>query len=353
MFHATQYESEHENDPAVWDEYFPDKNRPMLDQPVPPFDYYAKNKTAGRPAGHFDWTPLQVEDQDMSDYKVVEWALGELRKPQDKPVFLAVGLFRPHVPFHVPEKYYKEYPLESIVVPPGYPASLTAPRAVGTDGVVSQFGRDLYQWAVANGQVEEAIQGYLAGVSFFDAMLGRLLRGLDESPAGDSTIVVLWSDNGYHLAEKERFEKFTLWREATNVPLAVRLPKGQRKPGVCSRPVSMLSLYPTIAELIEGPAPTTELDAESLLPWLQNPDAEKSTPVIVAGSDPGSFAVITQDFRYILYVDGSEELYDLKADSNEQRDVSGLPDYAAAKKALKDLLPAKFQEFMPAGALPN
>ena len=117
--------------------------------------------------------------------------------------------------------------------------------------------------------------------------------------------------------------------------------------------MSLLSLYPTIADLIEGPPPPSELDAESLVPWLKNPDAEKTTPVIVAGSDPGSFAVITQDFRYIRYADGSEELYNLKADPDELRDVSGLPDYAAAKKALKDLLPAKFQEFMPAGALPN
>ncbi len=353
VFHATQYESEHENDPAVWDEYFPEKNRPMPFQPVPPLDYFAKNKAAGRPAGHFDWTPLHVEDRDMSDYQVVDWALSELRKPQDKPVFLAVGLFRPHVPFHVPEKYYKEYPLESIRVPAGYPPHLTPPRAVVTDGVVSKFGRDLYQWSVANGQVEEAIQGYLASVSFFDAMLGRLLRGLDESPSGDSTIIVLWSDNGYHLAEKERFEKFTLWREATNVPLVIRLPKGRGQPGICNRPVSLLSLYPTIADLIEGPPPPSELDAESLRPWLQNPDAEKSTPVIVAGSDPGSFAVVTQDFRYIRYADGSEELYNLKADPDELRDVSGLPKYATAQTALKGLLPAKFNEFMPTGGRPN
>jgi arylsulfatase A-like enzyme len=338
IFHGAQYEKEEENDPAIWDDFYPSKNRQIPEQPVPPFDYFKKNKSEGRPAGHFDWTPLDVADKDMSDYKVVDWALGELRAEHNKPFFLAVGMFRPHVPFQVPKKYYDLYPDEKLTVPPGYPEGVSAPYAVTTDAVVGKWGFDEYHWADKTGNLKNAMRGYLAGVTFCDAMLGRLMDGLRDSRYADNTIVVLWGDNGYHLAEKERFEKFTLWKESTHIPLLIKVP-GMTVPGsVCSRPVSLLDMYPTLVDLA-GSEPSPQLDGVSLIPWLEHPDLPKETPAVIVGPEPGSWAVVSERYRYIHYFNGIEELYDLRKDPAEQQDLSGDAAFNHVKEYFKNRTP--------------
>lgn len=346
IFHGVQYHPYEENDPAIWDEFFPSKTRQIPEQPVPPFDYGQKNKAEGRPAKYLDWTPLKVDDKEMSDYKVVDWALSELGKEHDKPFFLAVGIFRPHVPFHVPEKYYDLYPDESLTIPKGYPNGANPPLTVTSNSVIGKFGFDEYQWAKRTGHTKDVMRGYLASVTFSDVMIGRLMDGLRNSPYAENTIVVLWSDHGWHLAEKERFSKFTLWREATQVPLIIKVPGMTKGNSVCKRPVNLLDVYPTLAEIC-GVKPLTPTDGVSLVPWLRNPKLPKETPSIIVGPEPGSWAVVTDRFRYIRYFNGMEELYDHKKDPLEYFDLSKDKAYNHVKEYFKDSVPRQVPKFMP------
>ena len=351
IFHATQYERYNENDPTIWDDYFPSRQQAIPFQPTPPFDFFKLNKQSGRPQGYLDWTPLKIADNEMSDYKVVDWALSEIKKEHANPFFLAVGLFRPHVPFQVPEKYYELYPPEKIPQPPVYPAGVTPAPAVMSTNIIGAFGRSSYLWARDTHNVTNAVRGYLASVTFCDTMLGRLLTGLRESRYGSNTVIVLFSDNGYHLTEKERFEKFTLWKESTRVPLLIVAPNIARPGGICREPVSLLDLFPTLVELCGG-RPFQQLDGETLVPWLTNPAIAKSTPVYTFGSEPGNLAMVSKQFRYISYFNGSEELYDLQKDPDEFINLSTETAYQEVLAGIRKSLPHRVAEFTPPGAIP-
>lgn len=352
IFHGVQYDAEDELDPADWDEFFPSKTQQIPHQPVPPFDYFAKNKSEGRPAGHFDWTPLKISDEEMSDYKVVDWALNELRQEKAAPFFLAVGFFRPHVPFQVPEKYYELYPDEKISLPVLYPDDAVPAPAVITDQIIGKWGFDEYHWALKTGNLKNALRGYLAGVTFFDTMLGRLLDGLRESQFADNTIIVLWGDNGYHLAEKERFEKFTLWKEATRIPFFIKAPETVAGK-TCTKAVSLLDVYPTLVQLT-GAAPVAGIDGESLVPWLKNPDLYKQTPAVIAGPEPGSWAAVSEQYRYIHYFNGTEELYDISVDPAEFYNLADQEKLFYVKEYFKNTVPRQIPAFiLPKNARPN
>ena len=138
-------------------------------------------------------------------------------------------------------------------------------------------------------------------------MLGRLLDELDATGRADETIIVLWSDHGYHLGDKESVIKFSLWERANHVPLIIVAP-GVTKPGTrIDTTVSLVDLYPTLVELAGLPN-KPGLDGESLVPLLKNPDTDRETPAITTLLE-GNHAVVTKDWRYIRYGDGSEELY--------------------------------------------
>ena len=201
----------HTSDPASWDEYFP---IPKSDVKVPR-DPKAKLKP-------FAWGPLQTDDDNMSDMKIANWAAQQLQKKRDQPLFLAVGFFKPHIPLYVPQKYFDMHPLDSIVLPvvkdddtSDLPPTgkLWADHAPGL-----KAGQ--HQMIVTNGLWKSASKAYLAACSFSDACVGRVLDAFDKSPyAGTNTIVVLWSDHGWHLGEKLHWQKHVLWEEATHAPL--------------------------------------------------------------------------------------------------------------------------------------
>jgi len=221
IFHAVQYDAESENDPDIWDDYYPDPINVIPKQVTPKGFSAAKNREAGRPAGYFDWTKLDVKDEQMSGYEVADWAIRELKKKHDKPDLIRESQM---------------------------PLPLASDRTSHHDkGCLAR-----HKWILENNKWKEAMQGYLASVSFFDAMLGRLLDALETSEYADNTIVVLWSDNGMHLGEKGRWSKFTLWQESTHVPLIVVVPGLTEPGGVCKRAVSLLDIYPTLVDLTGG-----------------------------------------------------------------------------------------------------
>ena len=213
-------------DANSWDEYFPNKE---TENPFPSTKYPDKRPVSLPRGGDWqyietDWGPLDVTDEEFGgDYSVAQWIGKEVSKKHDKPFFLACGIYRPHEPWFVPKKYFDLFPLKDIQLPPGY-------REGDLDDLPSEAkrrGRNRYFAHIRkHDQWKRGIQGYLASIAFADAMVGRVLDALDSGPNRDNTIVVLWSDHGWHLGEKEHWQKYTAGRACTRVPLMIRVPKG-------------------------------------------------------------------------------------------------------------------------------
>jgi len=317
-------------DPSSWDEYFPSQQQNKPPDPVP-----AKLPANGIPnTGHFDWGPLSVPDADMGDHKVVDWAAGELRKAQSKPFFLACGLFRPHLPWYVPSKYFDLFPLNSIKLPVVNPDDLDDVPPIGKK--FARPGGD-HKSVTDHKQWKQGVQAYLASIAFMDAELGRLLDAFDASPHAANTIVLLWSDHGWHLGEKLHWRKFTLWEEATRNVFTVTVPGLTRAGTRCSRPVSMVDIYPTLSELCGLPA-RPELEGKSLLPLLRNPSAEWARPAVTTYFR-NNHSIRSERWRYIHYADGGEELYDHAADPLEWNNLAAKPEYDVVKQNLARWLP--------------
>ena len=327
-------------DPASWDAYWPSKTKQKpTDDPLP-----SNTPVNGIPAtGGFDWAPLAVPDNEMGDARVADWVISQLQAKHDKPFFLACGLWRPHLPWYVPEKYFKAFPVETLQLPEVKEDDLADVPAAG---VRMAEPDDDHAKVIQHDQWREAVQGYLAAVHFSDTMLGRVIDALDDSPYRDNTVIVLWSDHGWHLGEKSHWRKFTLWEEATHVPLMFVAPEGM--PGLpqgtsagtrCIRPVSLLDIYPTLLELC-GLTPKDDLAGVSLVPLLKDPQREWSRPAL---STHGrlNHAVRSQRFRYIRYEDGSEELYDHSSDPMEWDNLAGDPNYRETIADLAKWLPAQ------------
>jgi choline-sulfatase len=306
-------------EPANWDFYYPSAyiSHPFQVRAPQEIIYPSGVDNEGRPGGKegwWTWGAIPISDEKMADYHVVDWAKYQLTLKHDKPFFLATGVWKPHDPWEVPQKYFDMYPLENIVLP-----------AFKEDDLEDAFDhgrRWIHKWVVDNKEWEKVVQSYAASITFADAMLGRLLDAFENSEYANNTIVVLWSDHGMHMGEKENIEKFTLWERSTRVPLIISVP-GLTSAGVkCEQPVSLMDLYPTLVELAGFDKPS-HLDGQSLLPQIINPKTETS-PVIMsykfawAKRSVIGHAVRSLRYRYIYYPEiNFEELYDHETDPNE------------------------------------
>ncbi|MEM8952633.1 MAG: sulfatase-like hydrolase/transferase [Verrucomicrobiota bacterium] len=316
-------------DPEPWDDFFPSKQQQLPKEALPPQVPTNGNKKFYK--GFFDWAALEIEDDEMGDAKVVSWAEEILAQDHEQPVFLAVGIYRPHIPWYTPASYFDQYP-DSDYTPEAPPDDLDDVPAAGQD----MARRHWHEWITENKKWPDAVQAYLASATFADAMVGRLLDALEKSPIADNTVVVLWSDHGYHLGHKEHWEKFALWEQTTNVPLIVAAP-GIKRGRQSRRPVSLIDVYPTLAELCELESPPN-LDGKSLVPLLKNPDAQKNR-VALTTQGPGNNAVRSQNWRYIKYADGSEELYDHRSDPNEFTNLADDPKHQSVTKSHSAKIP--------------
>ncbi|MCP5111821.1 MAG: sulfatase, partial [bacterium] len=274
------------NPPDMWDDYFPqvfddhwDKTNPLnypwveAGEAPPGFPF---NQI--QPFSHeFDWGSLPIAESEYGDSMAVKWTVDFLNRAHDKPFFAGVGTFRPHIPLYVPSRYFDMYPLEEIQLPEVPEDDLDDVPPEGRE-LARARRADLLKTKEA-GQWKQLIQGYLASITYADAQLGRLLDALDASPYRDNTIIVYWSDHGWHLGEKNHIHKGTLWEEATKVPFIMRAP-GVAPAGVrCSRPVGLIDIYPTLIELC-GLTQKPELDGHSLAPLLRDPSAEWPYPAL-------------------------------------------------------------------------
>ena len=318
-------------DPRSWNDYFPSQTRSKPHDPQP-----ARKPLNGMPGtANFDWGGIPNPEQEMGDYKVVDWASGELLKSQDKPFFLACGIWKPHLPWYIPQKYIDMYPLDKIMLPVVKDDDLDDIPPIGRRMAITN-SRD-HERVKKYKQWETAVRCYLAAITFADAQVGRVLDALDAGPHAKSTNIVLWSDHGWHLGEKLHWRKFSLWERSTRNVLMVSAP-GLTKPGSrCDSTVSLLDVYPTLTEMF-GLASREGLEGRSLMPLLKNHSASWDHPAITTYLR-GNHAVRDAHWRYIRYHDGTEELYDRDKDPNEWTNIAAQPSGQKVKQRLARYLP--------------
>ena len=277
--------------------------------------------------GHplWDWGVYPESDDQMPDYKIASWAEKKLTKKQDQPFWMGVGFYRPHVPQFAPQKWFDMYPLESLQLPKTISDDLDDIPPYGIDITRLKHVSPTFEWVTENEEWKPLVQSYLACVSFVDDQVGRVLDALDNGDYGDNTYVVLFSDHGFHLGEKERFAKRSLWEDGARVPMIIvgpDIPKGK----VINKPVQLLDIYPTLLELCHLKTDPKH-EGNSLVPLLKNMDAEWPHYARTCFG-PGNYAIISEQYRFILYNDGSEEFYDHKNDPQEWNNVISSPEYA-------------------------
>lgn len=295
-----------------------------------------------------DWGvfPLGNQDSLLSDYKTATWAVNkidELAKQQDQPFFLAVGFHRPHVPLLVTQRWFDLYPLEKVILPP-------APPQDRND--IPDFAWYLHwflpeprlSWLEANNQWRHKVRAYLASVSFVDAQVGRVLDAIEAGNLSDNTVIVLWSDHGYHLGEKNITGKNTLWERSTHVPLIFSGP-GVPANQVCGEAVELLDIYPSLLDLA-GLTPNEQVEGISLLSLIQNPNSRRDRPAITT-HNPGNHSVKTEEWRYIRYGNGEEELYNVVVDPNEWYNLAHDSEYFSIIHRLKKYLPETSEVLAP------
>lgn len=289
-----------------------------------------------------DWGVLPGKGEaDYDDARTAQYAIDFLKRKHDEPFFLACGMFRPHLPWYAPKKYFDLYPLDAITLPQVKEDDLDDIPAEGR--ALSRRRREDFQRIKKAEKWKQAVQAYLACISFSDAQVGRVLDALRKSPYLENTIIVLWSDHGWHLGEKDHWHKSTLWEEAARIPFIWAGPGISR--GECRRPVDTLCIYPTLLDLC-GLPPRKDLDGVSIATLLENPDAAWDRPAVTEFKR-GQCAVRSQRYRYIRYSDGGEELYDHQADPGEWKNLADDPVFRDVKKALGKWVTAKWAEPAP------
>ncbi|MDC0273380.1 sulfatase [Planctomycetaceae bacterium] len=333
LFHGYHFNEEVKG--RGFDEYYPSKT-----QDLPSFEglKFSSKLPLGGWARQADWGPCHpdVTVDDHPDGKTANWATDKLLGGElQEPFFLGAGIFQPHLPNYAPQEYFDRFPLEDIKLPEGYRENdledVPAAHAKMAHNPWLKRIRETNQW-------KPAIQAYLACTAMVDDLIGQIVGALEKSKYADNTIIVLWSDHGFQLGEKERWSKYSLWERATRVNLVWVAP-GVITPGASSeRPVNLLDIYPTLASLTGCEPPENQLEGNDLSILMRDPEASWSkTTVTTFGYK--NYGVRSERYRYIVYADGTEELYDHETDKWEWTNLANNPEYAAIKKKMRKELP--------------
>ena len=341
IFHAHTLEGNQRGDQGQWafDEWHAAKgwagpistDRPVNGLPNLPGD-------KGYHSMAFDWGPTVGNDETkMKDYQTAQWAAQQFRDRQfDKPFFMAVGISKPHLQWWVPQKYFDMYPLEDIILPETIPNDL--------EDILNKWDKPVEShptWKrveTYGARHKEAVQAYLANITFVDDCIGVLLDGLENSQYADNTIVIIWSDHGWHLGEKQKYGKTQLWQESCRVPLMIKVPgvtpNNKKSMGV----VNLIDMYPTLVDLCGLPE-NPENEGRSFSELILNPDMDWSEPTL-SDYQFGGHRIYDGRYSYIVFSkSGTEELYDHHADPMEWRNLVKDPKYKEIKERLKEYVP--------------
>lgn len=302
----------------------------------------------GKEGESFDWGPVAVKDDEMGDTRITTWAMQKLDAPHTKPLFLSVGYYRPHIPLFAPREDFDSLPpTKDIVLPEVDAEDLDDLGEVARQFALDPITAGTHALVTKHDQWREAVRAYLACVTFVDRQIGRLIEKLDTSALADNTWIILWSDHGWQLGDKQHWGKWTAWRQSTRVPLIIVPPRGHpcARGKACAEPVSLLDLYPTILDICRLPA-REHLAGLSLTPLLENPESRTGRAVVTT-CDPGNHALTTRDWRYLRYHDGSQELYHTGTDPHEWHNLAAHPGHQVILQELRQHLEQKLGEQAP------
>ncbi len=334
------------DDPASWEHTVNPKGRDVEDEKL------IVNPTPARPiSAALSWLAADGTDEEQTDGLIATAAIDLMAAQRDRPFFLGVGFFRPHTPFVAPKQYFDLYPLDRIQLPvtPTGDRDDIPPTAFAHNNATPHYG-------LAEPTLRLALQAYYASVSFVDAQVGRLLDALDRLGLADNTLVVLWSDHGYHLGEHGGiWQKRTLFEPSAGAPLLIRAPGAAGNGTACRAVVEFVDIYPTVADLC-GLAPAGPLDGRSLAPLLAAPAQAWPHAAFTQILRPGDGqpvmgrTVRTDRWRYTEWAGGAAgaELYDHAADPGEFTNLSAAPEHAATRAELRRLFAGRARADVPA-----
>lgn len=277
--------------------------------------------------------------------------------PSASPLFLAVGLVRPHTPLHAPQEFFDRFPEDEVFLYgqiPNDAADTYLKTADPSDGKGIDKGYHYYQllkesYENAEAGVKAFLQAYLACVAAVDACIGTVIDAVERNGLAENTIIIVTSDHGWDMGQKNYLFKNTLWEDSTRIPMIIRAPGVSQAGAKTRQPVSLIDLYPTLVDLcnLEGETRKNSqgapLDGFSMRPLLENPNAgewdgpEGALTMRFAGPKNNKkpnqqhWAYRTERYRYILYNDGNEELYDHHNDPHEWRNLAENPAYSSLK----------------------
>ena len=312
------------------------------DTPFPqPFPNSVYNRGKEITGGLFlEWGAIpNGREDEMADSQRVNWAVEQLSQQHDQPFFLGVGIYAPHFPNYCPQQYFDLYDPAKIQLPKYNANDLEdlPPKIKKMKTARSRIHQKLQEL----GAVDDAIHGYLACISYADAMMGRVLDALDASPYAENTIVVLWSDHGYHHGEKGDWGKHTLWERTSNVPFIWAGP-GIAKGIKTNVTASLIDMYPTFVEMCGLNSPRQRLEGTSLAATLKNPADATDRNVFLPHMNPGEYAIINRNWRYISYGNDGDELYDVTQDPHEWDNVASDPRHVSLISQMKESAPSVF-----------
>jgi uncharacterized sulfatase len=275
-------------------------------------------------------------DQQHTDGKVADETIKMLERHKDKPFFIAAGFYKPHCPWITPAKYFDLYSMDEIHLP-----KITPDTPNDYPPLALTSTRPWPYFNVTPDQARECKRAYYAAISFVDAQIGRLLDAVDRIGLADNTVIVFWSDHGYHLGEHGLWFKQSCFEESARVPLIICAPGNKNAGKMSPRLVELVDLYPTLADLT-GLTPPKNLEGFSLRPLLDDPQAawdHAAFTQVERGPGPGH-SVRTDRFRYTQWVFGrrGSELYDEEKDPQELHNLAQDPQYASTVEQMQSLL---------------
>lgn len=331
------------DDKPSWDRVVNPKGRDVIEEDK------ITNPTPDRPvSAAMSWLAAAGTDAEQTDGKVATEAVRLLRENKDRPFFLGVGFYRPHTPYVAPKKYFDLYSPEKVRLPevPDDDRDDIPAAAIPHNIPVANYG-------LPEATLREALRAYLASVTFVDAQIGRVLDALDDLDLTDSTLIVLWSDHGYHLGEHGLWQKRTLYDESARAPVVIAGP-GVSSGKTCRRVVEFVDIYPTIVDLAGLNAPTA-LDGVSLRPLLIEPERKWDRPAFTQILRPGDGraimgrAVTTERWRYVEWDEGraGRELFDHATDPREWKNRAGDRSQADTIQRLRKLFDGKASGTVP------
>ncbi|HEU5018081.1 MAG TPA: sulfatase [Pseudolabrys sp.] len=325
---------ERENRSFLWDDFRDNRDEPLPDaRPLNGLFNFDRFDAVPRMYHLFDWGPIPEDREfDMPDAQVLRAVSEFLQDPPRTPFFCAAGFYKPHLPWHAPKRFFDLYDIEKISLPLVKHDDLEDVPPIGRKWALTPNDHEL---VTSRNQWRQAVQGYLAAISYVDSLIGQLVEVLDRAGLSEGTAIVLWGDNGFHLGEKLHWRKFVLWEEATRVPLVI-VPPGASQANRVYDPVSLIDIFPTIADMagltVEGP------DGSSLVPLLADSGASRTSPALMTWGKE-NHSVRFEHWRYTRYRDGSEELYDLRADPHEWTNLAKHPALQSMCERPKQAIP--------------